>query len=70
MGSKREAPVNVEIDYPFAFVKAISQTLSTRTKSFHYVHLGGKYISEDQTKSLLIMQEGRRNKVSFPSSSS
>jgi hypothetical protein len=62
MGTTVGDPV-LELDYPLAFVQAMSRNFGARSKPFSYVHLGGKYISQNQTDPLWFMQAGRRVKV-------
>jgi hypothetical protein len=58
----------IETAYPRAFVEAImrTDTWSSRTVPFRYVHCSGVLAERDQSKSLWFLQEGRRAKVCCP----
>jgi hypothetical protein len=64
MGTTAAIP-ELEIDYPLAFARAFAPTLAAHGKPFRYMHLSGMLAENDQTKSLLFLQERRRIKVRF-----
>ncbi|KAG9233749.1 nucleoside-diphosphate-sugar epimeras-like protein [Amylocarpus encephaloides] len=53
--------VEVEVDYPTAFAKAILQGRRGGGK-FRYVHLGGAFTEEDQEKALWWLQAARKGR--------
>ncbi|KAJ6591485.1 hypothetical protein DFH09DRAFT_974577 [Mycena vulgaris] len=61
MGTTEAIP-ELEIDYPLAFARAFAPTLAGQQKPFRYLHTSGVLAENDQTKSLLFLQEGRRIK--------
>ncbi|KAJ7116072.1 hypothetical protein C8R44DRAFT_628816 [Mycena epipterygia] len=61
MGTTQANP-ELEIDYPLAFARAFAPTLAAQQKPFRYLHTSGILAEQDQTKSLLFFQEGRRIK--------
>lgn len=53
----------LEISFPAAFTKAMTQSWTARNKPFRYVHCSGILAEKDQTKTLWFMQEDRRAKA-------
>lgn len=56
-----DGDLEVEVEYPTAFAKAILQGRSGG--KFRYVHLGGAFTEEDQEKSLWLLPTARRGRV-------
>ncbi|KAH7093291.1 hypothetical protein FB567DRAFT_544662 [Paraphoma chrysanthemicola] len=52
----------LELDYPLAFARAFSSTLSRQTKRFRYLHLTGAVVERDQMKSLWYLSGVRKTK--------
>ena len=55
--------IEAEVDFPKAFIEAMTQNWSIRDKPFRYIHCSGVLAEKDQTKSLWFLQDGRRAKV-------
>jgi hypothetical protein len=53
---------DIEIDYPLAFCRAIAPSVALQKKPFRYLHLSGRLAEKDQSRCLLFLSEGRRNK--------
>jgi hypothetical protein len=59
------------LEYPLAFQDAFIQVLESRAgkSPFRYVHVSGKLVEQDQSKSLWFLNAPRKNKVLCPSQS-